>query len=1217
MLKSKNNNSCDNIIPKHKQSSKISITINSEFLKKKDAKFILDSGCSINIIRKSLIRNNIPIIRDTIFNLYGFTSNEFVKTEGRISILLFNKRLSFEIQFHIIPDEEFRIENADGILGMEFLIFTKIDFTTNKLYLTKRNVCFPLSNIVNSNQHFITLQPSLISSLENKYIYSIYDTSESKPKDYTNINIRSEYILNAIKISHIPPNLLNQIKELIKSFSNIFYCPDDKLKTIKGYVHKVELLDKKPIFIRPFYANQNVENRIAFHIDQLLKQNVIEEIPFSAYNFPIFLLKKDNKERLVFDMHNLNKILAPSSIVHPKCDELIHNLFGARYFSTLDWYKAYHQIELDKNDRKYFSFTFKNTVYCLKRIGFGLQDGSVALIRISNTIFKDLLNKNIIIYFDDLIVFSTTLEEHYNILKEVFSRLQKFNITLNPMKCSFFSTFVNFVGYQISHNTISPNPDRISAVLNIPYPKNVKQLRSALGFFNFFRKLIPNYALITLNLYNLLKKDVKFIFSKVHEDEFDNVKKILTSKPILSIPNFNQPFIITTDASSKAISSILSQFYDNKQRIISYNSRALDKNEQSLSAFELELLAVCESICINYKKFIACSQILCYTDNIAVIYFLNSKLDCASSKAIRLKIKLLQYKFKLIHIPGNKNISDYLSRCLETPEDKIIISDNDNETINSLFPSIAQIQINNDQILAITRAQSKSNIINTSIEYDKFLKEFSEQTKNLRAKFIKHENIDFKPCKNFYNVIFTSNFRHNLPKEFSSRIANLSLPHLEPVVFEKNILISYKNNVHDVIDKKDFFTALINLRKMLRDLKIFNVRIFFFYDATINMYILQDMLKFIFKLDKINFSIVRENPIRIIDNEQKQEIIKSIHENILNAHSNFQKTMRKIKKLYIWQGMNKDIEKVVKSCAVCQLSQKTNFPKNPLQLTPNYSACNDAIFIDLIGTLTITPRSNRWIIVIIDAFSRFLTTIPISDSSAENIAKNYIKYHLLIFGPSKIILTDNASYFKSSLISQIMALLGTKHKTSTPYYAPGHSLVERPIRSIKYTLRTLLDDKLDNWDLHLPYVTYSLNTSIHESTGFTPYQLRYGHPHREIFNNLQEPDKIYSYDDYYHNLRYVLQRLSIDANHRNSQAKLKQKEVWDDKAKSWDIKEGDLVKILKPFKTNALEHPFIGPFKVIKVNTDAVVTILKDSKEIKINKNRLRPFYILNSSDEE
>jgi hypothetical protein len=186
---------------------------------------------------------------------------------------------------------------------------------------------------------------------------------------------------------------------------------------------------------------------------------------------------------------------------------------------------------------------------------------------------------SLLVYLDDICVFSKNLEEHLKRLKEVFERLQRNRLKLNPAKCQILHQQFAYQGHVITKDGIHADPKRIAAIAKMPTPNNIQQLRSFLGFCNYYRKFIQNYSSVCAPLYAILTDDFKW--NEKAQKAFYELRRILSVISILKYPNFEQPFVVSTDASDYGLGAVLSQKIDGVERVVLYTSRTLQPADKS------------------------------------------------------------------------------------------------------------------------------------------------------------------------------------------------------------------------------------------------------------------------------------------------------------------------------------------------------------------------------------------------------------------------------------------------------------------------------------------------------------------------------------------------------------------------------------------------------------------------------------------------------------
>jgi hypothetical protein len=291
----------------------------------------------------------------------------------------------------------------------------------------------------------------------------------------------------------------------------------------------------------------------------MLKKNVIR-ISSSPYAEGIVMaLKKDGTLRLCIDYRLLNKITIKDKFPLPRIDDTIDALYGARYFTTLDLLSGYWQIEINEADKHKTAFICELGLFEFNRMPFGLTNAPSTFQRAMNNIFKKELYKYVLVYLDDIIIYSKTFEDHLVHLRRVFELLLSAGLRLNRTKCEFFKNKIDYLGYIVSKDGIAPNMKKIESITKYPEPTNQKELGSFLGLASYYRKFVRAFAEKAHPLTALTKKSAQWKWGTEERDAFNCIKQCLTTKPILGYPDFTREFIIYTDASGYGIGAVLAQ----------------------------------------------------------------------------------------------------------------------------------------------------------------------------------------------------------------------------------------------------------------------------------------------------------------------------------------------------------------------------------------------------------------------------------------------------------------------------------------------------------------------------------------------------------------------------------------------------------------------------------------------------------------------------------
>ena len=396
---------------------------------------------------------------------------------------------------------------------------------------------------------------------------------------------------------------------------------------------------------------------IKAQVAKLLSQQRIEPSS-SPYGSPvIFVQKKDGSLRMCVDYRRVNALTRKSKYPLPRIDELIDQLHGARYFTSMDLQAGYYQIRIAPADVEKTAFRTPYGLYQFRVLPFGLTNAPATFQRAMNDIFRDYIGVFVLIYLDDILIYSKTEEEHENHLRLVLQRLREHQLYAKLSKCDFFQPELRFLGHIVGQHGIKVDPDKVRAVADWPTPTNVSEVRSFLGMANYFRKFLLDYAKHVAPLHALTKKDAPWNWSPDCESAFRWAKDALQRAPVLALPDFQQPFEIRCDASGFALGAVLLQH----GRPVAYESRKLTPAERNYTTGEQELLAVVHSIGI-WRCYLEGGEhpVTVVTDHQPLTY-LPTKVRL-SRRQTRWAEFLSRFDIRWVHKPGKVNVADPLSR---------------------------------------------------------------------------------------------------------------------------------------------------------------------------------------------------------------------------------------------------------------------------------------------------------------------------------------------------------------------------------------------------------------------------------------------------------------------------------------------------------------------------------------------------------------------------
>jgi len=425
----------------------------------------------------------------------------------------------------------------------------------------------------------------------------------------------------------------------------------------RNIVHPIPLEpDAKPTY-RPMYRLSPEEKaECKTQVKQLLELGMVQPSS-SPWGAPVLFVPKPNgKLRMCCDFRMLNKQTIKNKYPLPRIDDLLDVLHGKKVFSSLDLQSGYWQIALSPEDMKKTAFNTHFGHYEYKVMCFGLSNAPATFQSLMNDIFKDYIGKFIVIYLDDILIFSDSPEQHMQHLQMVLERLREHALYAQMPKCEFGLSELKFLGHIIGEFGVKPDPAKVEVVAQWPEPANSAELRSFLGLAQYFRKFMQGYAQTVCCLYDLLKKNAVYNFTDKHRKAFEQVKYSLAHAPILKAPDFSRRFEIWTDASTHGIGAVLMQ----DERPVAYESRKLSSAEYNYTTTDQELLAVVHALKVFRPYIEGRPDTQIFTDHQALSWLL-TKQDVSRREARWLE-EISRYHLKLTYIPGRTNVADPVSR---------------------------------------------------------------------------------------------------------------------------------------------------------------------------------------------------------------------------------------------------------------------------------------------------------------------------------------------------------------------------------------------------------------------------------------------------------------------------------------------------------------------------------------------------------------------------
>ena len=690
---------------------------------------------------------------------------------------------------------------------------------------------------------------------------------------------------------------------------------------------------------------------------------------------------------------------------------------------------------LDENSKAKSAFITQDGLYEFNVLPFGLHNAPATFQRAMQEVLRGLHWKFVLVYLDDVIVFSSSFKEHLVHLRQVFDRFRTVGLKLQPKKCIFGQKEVKYLGHIVGENGVATDSEKLQIVREYSTPAKVSDIRSFLGLVGYYRKFIKDFCRVAEPLTNLTRKDVPFVWTEECNDAFLMLKQKLLEPPILAYPHFDgTPFILQTDASLEGLGFILAQHHDGRERVISYGGRALHKAEKNYSITELEALAVVEGI-KKYRPNLQHSvKFKVVTDHCALKWLFSS--HHSGGRLARWSLHLQAYDFEVVHVRGKNNgNADALSR-LNRVEPVCSNCTRGRPANSSQIPSEPiWIESNLDNV-AIDAIQSP-------IETQPRPSASVNVVRNLRYKHGKRiENGQVAPPQN------PQPFPHELDLvKFKQELAADSFANSMLLYLVQDVLPDDSIKARDIIIQSD-------------------------------QYFVHDQLLYHIWHTPAKRHVPERNVVRLyIPRTIIDTVLNNCHDHVLAAHFGFQRTYDRIRQRYFWKGMYKDVDNWVRSCISCS-QRKTHRHKvlTPM-VTMKVPEPFQRVSVDVLGPLPITLSGNRHVLCFTDHCTRWPILVPLPETSATTVARAFFDQVICLHGCPETLLSDRGANFLSKIVLEVCRIMQTQ-KLNTSSYAPQTNAIQERFNAVILdTISHYVNECHTDWDKFLPAIQFAYRTA--------------------------------------------------------------------------------------------------------------------------------------------
>ena len=474
-------------------------------------------------------------------------------------------------------------------------------------------------------------------------------------------------VLSELKVSELPihEDLRRQVVNVVRDCIDAFAATPNDFGRTEVALHTIKTGEAQPFKhkLRPIpYARRQFLDQ---EVERLLAIGAISPADPGACPYAsrtVLATKKDGSLRMCVDYRDLNAQTEKDAYPLPRIDGVWPTLSKAKYFASLDLLMGYHQVGMAEKDRYKTAFLTHRGLFVYNVMPFGLCNAPATFQRLMEKILGPLVGNGVLVYLDDVLLYAEDAKHLLELLRKVLKLLSAAGLKCKPSKCSLFSESIQYLGHVVSREGIRPIPVKLDQILRWPRPETGVGLASFLGLCNYYRDLVPSFAHASDALYKI-SKSRSIVWTSELNEQFENLKKLILSAPVVRLPNVENDFILETDASHTAVGAVLKQSFADTglEHPVGFFSRTLSGSERNYGAYELEMYAVVRAM-EHFRMFLVGKSFLLRTDHAALANLLRRDLP-PTSRVERWILRLSEYTFRIEHQSGKDNVmADVLSR---------------------------------------------------------------------------------------------------------------------------------------------------------------------------------------------------------------------------------------------------------------------------------------------------------------------------------------------------------------------------------------------------------------------------------------------------------------------------------------------------------------------------------------------------------------------------
>ncbi|CAH9083530.1 unnamed protein product [Cuscuta europaea] len=929
---------------------------------------------------------------------------------------------------------------------------------------------------------------------------------------------RPERVLRVGK--QLPQDQRDAILLVLRSYAVVFAWGPDDMPGISRQVitHRLTVDPASaPVKQKRRYLSADRRDFVKGEVAMLLSIKHIKEVKYPTWLANVVLAQKPPTFRMCVDYTDLNRACPMDPFPLPNIDQLVDETAGCELMSFLDAFRGYHQISMHEDDAEKTAFMTPEGIFCYLVMAFGLKKSGATYTRMVAKIFRTVLGRTMEAYVDDMIVKSRQATSHADDLREIFEIMKEFRLRLNPKKCAFGVQGGKFLGYMVSRRGIEINPEKTQAIINMEPPRNVKEVQRLTGRQAALNRFLSKSAERALPFFQIMRKATSFKCTTECQEAFNELKRYLSSPPVLSKPKAGETLFLYLGVSTSAISSVLIREDEGVQKAIFYISKTLREAELRYSPIEKTVLAIVHTVKKLGHYFQAHTVHLLTQQPLGALM----RSPTSSSRMVKWAIFLSQFQIEIKPRPSIKGqaLADFVIECTarETavanpgpePDDTWTLFTDGSSAAKSCGGGV--VLISPEGFRAYYAIRFNFRVSNNEAEYEALLsglrlaaglkakhlrikcgsklvvgqvegsyeakegrmKQYKQAAEELLKAFETHEITQIPRAENVEADIL-SKLSSDTPEHISqlAKIEELSMSsiHASPV-------LCVQQRPEDWISDIATFITTGELPPDEERAKLAKLRA--------PSYTVEDG-----KLYKRSYN---GTLLRCLHQDEADTAMEEVHCGVCSSHQGpFSMSRRLVVQGFFWPTMARDCADLARKCTTCQVLQKA--PGRP---AVNYAPVSTAIpfsrwGIDLVAPLPRAAGNNRYIIVAVDYFTKWIEAEPLASITGARCQRFVYKSIITRFGVPQEIISDNGTQFEAAPFQELLREFGVRHRFSSVAYPQGNGHVENADRTIMEGLKKKLQAAGGSWVDELPNILWCYRTTPRRATGETPFALCYG-----------------------------------------------------------------------------------------------------------------------------